>query len=358
MTNNSITNQDINEFLFSDSAPIHAVRTVTTFGKNSATYKFALLHALLKKKSVTGHVSYDDLAEDFLKELVVHYERNPHQFARRENKLTKSIDVYLETDRSPSDWNILKEIARKNIFNDVFRAYQNVGSGSLTESHMLFEDVRSEKRIVLTDSLMSVLEDEDAKKVLHNENQARWAVVEEAWKVGIAPNILSYNHEDGLFYSETKNHRIGLRSAVDTLSPYQKGRCFYCHRKVSKFVLADHDDFADVDHFFPISKLLKLGPDIPNPNGVWNLVIACKKCNRGADGKSDQPADRYYYEALVKRNVLFFEEHRHSLKNAISLSLKVTSKKGILSKMQQVYKPFEVLNSWKPKRVFKLEDGV
>lgn len=50
MINNSIKNQDINEFLFADSAPIHAVQTVTTFGKNSATYKFALLHALLKRK--------------------------------------------------------------------------------------------------------------------------------------------------------------------------------------------------------------------------------------------------------------------------------------------------------------------
>ncbi|WP_196582716.1 HNH endonuclease domain-containing protein [Aliivibrio fischeri] len=305
---------------------------------------------------MTSHVIYDDLTEDFLQELVAHYSNNPHQFSRRENKLTKNIDVYLKTDRTPLDWNVLKETARKNIFNDVFRAYQNVGSGSLTESHMLFEDIRSEKRIVLTDSLMSVLEDESTKKVLHNENQARWAVVEEAWKVGITPNILSYNSEDGLFYSETKKHRIGLRSAVDTLSPYQKGRCFYCNRKVSKFVLSDHDDFSDIDHFFPISKLSKIDSSVPNPNGIWNLVVSCKKCNRGKEGKFDQPADRQYYEALVKRNILFFEEHKHSLKNAISLSLGAKSKKDILTRMVQIYKQFQPLRAWKPEYIFRTED--
>ncbi|MEZ9874673.1 HNH endonuclease [Vibrio breoganii] len=170
--------------------------------------------------------------------------------------------------------------------------------------------------------------------------------------------MLSYDQEDGLFYSELENdnQRIGLRSAVDTLLPYQNGRCFYCNRKVSKFVLSHYDEFADVDHFFPISILSRIGKDVPNPNGVWNLVIACKKCNRGQNGKFDAPPINEYYESLVTRNILFFEEHRHSLKNAICLSLNATTKQAIRNRMDSIYFYFKPLAGWRPERIFHSED--
>ena len=189
----------------------------------------------------------------------------------------------------------------------MFRAFQNVGSGTIDEQYRLFEDIRKDKRIILTDNLVELLESESLKTTIVNENQARWGIVEEAWRSGLAPNMLQYDAQDGLFYSESHNQRIGLRSAVDTLSPYQNGRCFYCNRKVSKFVHHMDDDFADVDHFFAISKVRFLPSDFPSANGVWNLVIACKKCNRGTGGKSDEPPENSYFEQLLARNVLFFE---------------------------------------------------
>jgi hypothetical protein len=116
------------------------------------------------------------------------------------------------------------------------------------------------------------------------------------------------------------------------------------------------DDFADVDHFFPISKVKFLPNDFPSANGVWNLVIACKKCNRGTGGKFDEPPANSYFEQLLGRNVLFFEEHRHSLKNSICLSLGVNTKNGIIAKMKNVYKHFEVVKGWKPERIFLSEE--
>ncbi|WP_318465081.1 HNH endonuclease [Photobacterium leiognathi] len=356
MTESTIEKREIKAFLDKDNSTLNTFRTLTLFGKNAATYKFALCHALLNQNGQNSELRYEDLKEDFLRELVRHYENNPHQFSRRENSLTREIDLYLASDKTTSDWTKLSAVAGKNIFNDVFRAYQNVGSGTLANSHLLFEDQRTHKKITMTDRLLSVLENPKAKQIINHENQARWHIVEEAWRSGLAANMLSYNKEDGLFYSENENLRIGLRSAVDTLLPYQNGRCFYCNREVSKFVLSHCDDFADVDHFFPISMVSRLGEGVPNPNGVWNLVIACKKCNRGQDGKFDAPPTREYYESLVTRNILFFEEHKHSLKNAISLSLNAKNKLEIISRMQNVYHYFKPLAGWQPAITFHVED--
>ncbi|HIM06168.1 MAG TPA: hypothetical protein EYG53_13240, partial [Gammaproteobacteria bacterium] len=75
-------------------------------------------------------------------------------------------------------------------------------------------------------------------------------------------------------------------NAVDTLRPYQHGRCFYCNRVLQEDVDKEHDAFADVDHVIPLSLLVRQPPNLGvNPNGVWNLVLACKKCNRGQQGK-------------------------------------------------------------------------
>lgn len=208
----------------------------------------------------------------------------------------------------------------------------------------------------MTDRLVSVLENELVKRIIVTENQARWSIVEEAWRAGLTANMLSFDKDDGLFYSEFDNKRIGLRSAVDTLLPYQCGRCFYCNRKVSRFVGNQDDDFPDVDHFFPFSILSKLGTKAPNSNAVWNLVIACKKCNRGEYGKFDAPPDFEFYQKLLTRNVLFFEEHKHSLRNAISLSLNAKTKADIVSKMQTVYDVFKPLSGWRPAQIFSSQD--
>ncbi|UJF17014.1 HNH endonuclease [Vibrio sp. SS-MA-C1-2] len=347
----TIKKPEILQFIDRENSAHHTLRTLTLFGKNSATYKFALSHSLMQLSGSESKVHYSDLQHNFLKEVVNHYAINPHQFVKRENELTRHIDLYLHSEQTDADWQQLNKMAEKKIFNDVFKAFQNVGSGTIAESHRLFIDHRKEKAITLTDNLLSLLEQPNLKQVITDENQARWNIVEEAWRAGLSPNMLVYNREDQTFSSETQNQRINLRSAVDTLLPYQNGCCFYCNRKVSKFVLSDDDDFADVDHFLPHSRLRnsQLSPD-----GVWNLVIACKKCNRGSDGKFDLPPATPFYDKLLTRNVLFFEEHKHSLKNSISLSLQITTKAGIKKRMQAIYNEFESESKWQPKEFHPL----
>ncbi|MEZ9874674.1 hypothetical protein [Vibrio breoganii] len=173
MTESTIKKREVKVFLDKDISTLNTFRTLTLFGKNAATYKFALCHALLKQNGQTSELRYEDLQESFLRELVKHYKNNPHQFSRRENSLTREIDLYLASERTSSDWSRLSTAASKNIFNDVFRAYQNVGSGTLAKSYMLFEDQRKHKKITMTDRLLSVLENNQAKQIISNENQAR-----------------------------------------------------------------------------------------------------------------------------------------------------------------------------------------
>jgi hypothetical protein len=190
------------------------------------------------------------------------------------------------------------------------------------------------------------------KKLVESETQARWRVVEEAWKNKLSPNLLEYNKVDGNFYSVRPNERVYLRSAVSVLIPYQKGRCFYCNKKVSTLLHKDHNDFADVDHFLPLSFLDKFDIKPVNPNGIWNLVVGCRECNRGKKGKFTSPPEPRYFDVLKKRNVLFVEEHRHSMKNSILISLNVQTTKEVGERMNDLHKLFDRIKGWEPQYIY------
>ena len=66
-------------------------------------------------------------------------------------------------------------------------------------------------------------------------------------------------------------------------------------------------NLADVDHFFPW-KLKEYG--IANPvDGVWNLVISCKDCNRGRGGKSAKVPSINLLARLKRRNDFLISSH-------------------------------------------------
>ena len=73
------------------------------------------------------------------------------------------------------------------------------------------------------------------------------------------------------------------------------------------------EDLADVDHFFPhiVNSELKV-----NLNGVWNLVLAYKSCNRGVSGKFARVPKAKYLERLHKRNSFMIDSH-HPLRETL-----------------------------------------
>jgi hypothetical protein len=51
-------------------------------------------------------------------------------------------------------------------------------------------------------------------------------------------------------------------------------------------------------------------------NGIWNLVLACPQCNRGAAGKHARVPDFKYLARLNKRNNFLVNSH-HPLRETI-----------------------------------------
>jgi len=73
-------------------------------------------------------------------------------------------------------------------------------------------------------------------------------------------------------------------------------------------------ELAEVDHFLP--HRLK-GRGVADPiDGVWNLVLACRDCNRGAAGKSDLVPELPYLERLHRRNKFLIDSH-HPLRETL-----------------------------------------
>ncbi len=346
-----IKKKEIKEFLEVDNSALNTFRTLILFGRNTATYKFAFCNALMQLNP-RNEVKYDDLRDGFVQELVNHYKNNTNQFKLGTTKLTEAMDNFLLTSKSQTDWNNLYNIAERSIYNNVFDAFQNVGRGTINKDYLLFEHDRQNKKLILTDNTNSILESNDMKKIITLENQSRWEIVEEAWKAGLSPNVLEYNDDDEVFYSVLNYERVGLRSAVDVLLPYQKGNCFYCNKELDREASSQDDNFPDVDHFLPFALMNRMLPNAINPNGVWNLVIACKECNRGVNGKFDEPPHKQFYHQLKRRNLYFTEEHKHSLKNSILLSLNAETSLQVGLGMDSIYKSFEMLNGWQPEIIY------
>jgi 5-methylcytosine-specific restriction endonuclease McrA len=329
---------------------ISTLRTIVLFGRNISTYKFALATTLLKLKP-KNFVTYDDLRDEFLLSLLEHYQKNPYQYQAGENSLTKAFDKYI----LDKNWKELLIIAERNIYNNVFDAFHNVGGGSIKKEHILFEHLANEKKLILTDNLNAILEKSDLIDTLKNENESRWMVVEEAWKNKLSPNILVFNKSSGEFTSVTSTERTNLRSAVSVLLPYQHGQCFYCKKLINTNANINDHNFPDVDHFIAHSYFKRPELEHINSDGIWNLVVACKECNRGVGGKFERLPDYIYQNEIINRNVLFTEEHRHSLKNSILLSLKSTNHIDVKQKMYNLFKNYNMIEGWKPKLIYHYE---
>lgn len=342
------------QYLEQTPGELTSIRSVLLFGKNTATYKFALCEALLNQ-SIHSRIKYDDLVTDFTGALLRHTKSHP--FQEQGNRQGELIRACLAVNEGVLDFNSLLVVARKVMPKYVFDAFHNIGNGSLTAKSRLFENSRAGREVILSDEFLGIMADHRSKKIVEEENEARWRIVEEAWRIGLSPNIISYDTTSGLLIEHTDTAiRIPLRSAVASLLPYQKGRCYYCSCVLRTDANQNEDDFPDVDHLLPLSQLSQASHNLQqhgvNANGIWNLVIACKACNRGTGGKFDQPPLAEYMDQLLRRNELFTLEHKHSFRFAILSSLGVSEPAQIKPAMLRLWKLFEHQEKWSPKKSY------
>ena len=286
-------------------------RAIILFGRNVASYKFALAASLLEiAPTDKTTVTLEELSEPFSRNLCEHLLKAPKQ-------ATSQSSQFLDACRSYNEGEISKEkllsITLQKGFNNVIDAFHVVNDDAIPIRFFEKDYSNKEKRIMLTDNVFE-LQNMQFYDDFTSEVQARWKLVETAWGLGVSRNLLMVNYdarEETLFVNENLRRKT-VTSARDALNGYQKGKCFYCFKDIT--INGNAETGCDVDHFF--AHALKSISKELNIDGVWNLVLACPQCNRGVDGKFARVPTIKYLERLHRRNEFLISSH-HPLRETL-----------------------------------------
>lgn len=298
----------MNKFIGIEPSTEDYWRSLILFGKNVASYKFALGKALLELgKEGKSFISLEELAVPFSRHLTEHLKIEDKQ-------TTSNSSRFLDSCRGFNQGTITEdELIATTVrlgFENVIDAFHNLSSGEIPQRFFTYERKGQNKGIILTDELFTLIENEQSQN-LAQEVEARWRLVETAWNLNISRNLITIGYDPQQRILFTNNYRrIDITSCRDALNGYQKGKCFYCFTQIS--IESDAEDLADVDHFFPHV----LAQWIQPIDGVWNLVLACQSCNRGEGGKFDRLSHLRYLERLHTRNEFLINSH-HPLRETL-----------------------------------------
>lgn len=279
---------------FLDVSPteVDNFRGIVLFGRNVASYKFALAKSLIElAQQGQQRVPLDELAIPFASHVSEHLARYPRQ-------TTAASSTFLDACGKFNDGQITRdELTSTTVrlgFNNVIDAFHTVGGSEVSTRFFIDERHTSLGGITLTDEAHQLTETETFAPLA--EIEARWRLVESAWDLGLDTSLIQV--DDELAHLTSTDRRRQITSARDALNGYQKGSCFYCYRPVG--VTPGQADLADIDHVFP--HVLQRRGILTNLDGVWNLVLACVTCNRGPSGKFDAVPHSTYVERLAQRN--------------------------------------------------------
>ncbi len=281
-------------------------RGIILFGRNVASYKFALAQSLLElAPRGKSSIALKELAEPFARHTLEHL-----RLCDRQSQQTNTPYPFLEAcrryNRSEMSYEELIAITAKEGFKVVLDKFHNVNQAE-TPVRFFSSERRGTKAIALTDELFRILEGNQALN-LPAEVEARWRLVETAWELKVSRNLIGvdYDADLELLFVQRPMSRTNITSCRSALNGYQKGKCFYCFGDIS--IVSGAVDLTDVDHFFP--RVLR-SYNIAHPiDGIWNLVLACTSCNRGVGGKFERLPQLRFLERLNTRNEFLIDsEH-------------------------------------------------
>lgn len=274
-------------------------RGVILFGRNVASYKFALAHALYEvDQSGSDLVSLEQLAVPFSRHLCQHLLHAPKQVTSQSSQF---LETCVQFNNEEITQDKLTATTIRLGFNNVINAFHNVNAGEI-EKRFFLDERKTHKGIRLTDNFFQLGERQQYQNLIF-ETTARWNLVEQAWAMGVSRHLMTveFDDQEQLLFSRVNARRVNITSCRDSLNGYQKGRCFYCFKPIS--LIPGHPELADVDHFIPwVAR-----DDVVNINGVWNLVLACKCCNRGEAGKFSRLPGSKLLQRLHIRNEYFIQ---------------------------------------------------
>lgn len=295
-------------------------RSIVLFGRNVASYKFALAKALLDlANSGDELVLLEDLAVPFAEQLCEHIARVDRQGTFDHSRF---LDACRFFNAGVITVDELRDTATLFGFKNVIDAFHVVGPGDVATR--FFIDERSTSGgIRLTEELFELTTTSHSDDLL-GEAEARWRLVETAWDAkaeGRQVTVL-YDAPRELLVPALLGKRRPITEIRPALNGYQKGHCFYCFCPIS-FTSPDPAAAVDVDHFFPHSLMARgLGVDVDMP---WNLVLACTSCNRGPAGKFASLPHHRYLNRLRHRNEFLIASH-HPLRDTLLLTMGPTQK--------------------------------
>lgn len=287
-------------------------RSIILFGRNVASYKFALGKSLLELSQRGKEIiTLEELAEPFSRHVSDHLRLADKQAT---SKSSRFLDACRKFNAAQIKKEQLLDTTAKLGFANVIEAFHIVHNGEIEIRFFTDERKGQEKGIRLTQDMFKLTEQYQYRN-LPTEVEARWRLVETAWKLNLPRHVLTVGYDadnDLLIVNNRTVERRAITGCRDALNGYQKGKCFYCFGDIS--VDSTSDDLADVDHFFPHTlKPYGMGDLI---DGVWNLVLACQTCNRGEKGKFAQLPELRFLERLHSRNSFFIDSH-HPLRETL-----------------------------------------
>ena len=285
-------------------------RAIVLFGQNVASYKFALAKSLLDLvDSETTRITLEDLAIPFAKHITEHLKLCDKQGTSGSSKFLDAARKFNLDELTGVD---LKAATVSLGFNNVIDAFHVVNRGEIPIRFFDKDFKRGDRGIVITDDLLALKESAQLGNLPY-EAEARWRLVETAWALGINRNVIQITidpRDDKFNTLISTDRRVSVTSTRDALNGYQKGSCFYCSCGIT---LESRDaNLAEVDHYFPWA-LRQMGHLSSKLNGIWNLVLSCKACNRE---KSARIPEIKYLDRLRKRNDFLIESH-HPLRETL-----------------------------------------
>lgn len=316
-------------------------RGIILFGRNVASYKFSLAKSLLELNQQSGQlIKLSDLAPVFAKHICEHLKESPKQ-------TTSASSTFLETCRrygiDGNDQGKLIEETVKLGFNNVIDAFHVVGTGEVQKKFYI-DERKQNSGIRITDEFSQLVNGVQSSNLLV-EVESRWRLVERAWELGVSRSLIAVEHDQSnnqLFTFDSTKRRKDVTSCRSALNGYQKGKCFYCYTDIR----VDDGSDVDVDHFFP-DTLKK--DEFKQIDGVWNLVLSCVSCNRGAGGKFDKIPQINLLGRLSRRNEFLIGSH-HPLRETLvsQTGTTVSERKTFLNDFYNRAKA-RLFHIWEPK---------
>ena len=288
-------------------------RRIVLRGANVASYKFALAKSILNlAESGATSVTLEELAVPFSRELCTHLQEIDTQS-------TSAGSRFLDACRHFNAGRITRDELVSTTallgFNNVIDAFHVVDRAEVGTRFFTDERQQSLRGIRFTDELLALAVAPDARTPLEAEAESRWRLVESAWherrETG-SPLHVVYDRPNEMIVRGMLGHRRNITWVRPSLSGYQAGACFYCGVPITPLLGLAHS--ADVDHYFP-HMLMSRGVFL-DLDDVWNLVLACPRCNRGGAGKFDRLPHGDFLETLWRRNERLIASH-HPLRESI-----------------------------------------